>query len=302
MFVIAAMITVLVVEAIWFLTYKRYVRSTLRYSGKIGKTGYVTSYAVAAVLYSVVVWLLVKCDLIRLVSGLLLVVPLFVLMPFQFRLIKRESQNFTNRIKPLSDSRLLRHYTMMYLLICVMASPWLYLGVEKSLECLFPSITVVKLGEKRFSSEVVYGWPEGRKVSLGEDYLLNNTQDTLFRVLVIYAIPGEDLRHNYALTDSVPPGDFMKIKGRADFCMRRIPPFRKWSVTKMGNKVRCQTAFIVNRPQLSLFQNYDLYPIGLKRSLKVKSIKEQSRNIWEDTVEKRKLEHKIESYLLRKSR
>lgn len=301
-FIISAVMTVVLCEAIWFASYRWYNNYLLRMQKSLNTTAKSALFPIlmTVVLAGGLTWLLLHHNLIDVKSAVIMLALFILLLPVQLNLSQKmlkeksaKSETGGREVTPFGV------YSFNYILLFIMLSPLVYLGISQSVKAIAPRIAVVAFGDKGYSSGVSYGWQKGRELSLTDDYLDNRTSDTLFRVTVLYAIPGKDSCNYYKITGVFPPETFKRMRGPVDFYMRRIPPFRKWSVTKFGDKYRRQTIFIVNRRQLDLFINQDLYPIGLKPNLRIDSIREHSRSLWEDTVMNRKLENMVEDYLMK---
>lgn len=172
-------------------------------------------------------------------------------------------------------------------------TPLICMGTTAAMTWLIPDVTIVYNDTgKRFASTTAYEWRPGAGMDLTGSYIDNLTDDTLYRVVVNYAIPGEDLYNVYSVAGIFPPKSFEKMKGKADYYMRPIPPFMRWSVGRTG-RYRTQRIFVVDKKMLLKFiYHYDMTIFGLRPNRKVNSIKEsKNRPIHEDPT--RLTEYKI---------
>lgn len=231
------------------------------------------------------IWLGNKMLILDWKVALAMVLPLMILIPLQCR----------------SISKNIRLERLCIFTLFISATSLIYTGLETYIERTVPEVTVIVHNPKGYSNYKEYGWQNGKDMSINRDYLNNLTADTLFRVLVSYAIPGENPDNVYYVTDTIPPFTFKRMKGAPDYCMRRIPPLKKWESDRWGTH-RKRVAFIVNRRQFDFFQGYDLKPIGLGPNRRVEFIEEPYHSLWQDTVMFSSFERRIENFLLRHAR
>lgn len=163
-------------------------------------------------------------------------------------------------------------------------TPLLCMGCSAAMSWLLPDVTIISENSRRqFTASTVYEWRPGAGMRLNGSYLDNRTDDTLYRVVVSYAIPGEDLYNIYSVSDRIPPKSFERMTGRADYYMHPVPPLMRWSVGRMG-RYRTQRVFVVDKAMLTEFvSGHDMALFGLRANRRVKSIKEsRNRTINED--------------------
>lgn len=160
----------------------------------------------------------------------------------------------------------------------------LYLAVTGFLLWFLPDVATVKDDGKRYDVKRYFALPFTKGMHSGGSYLNNETEDTLFRVLVSYSFPGVDKGNVYSITEAYPPGNGIKMKSRPDYVMKRLPPWMDPSSGRMGSYRTCRR-FIVNRRQIDAFANLDMEKAGLKNNRLVDSIPEPKGSpIWEDKV------------------
>lgn len=183
-------------------------------------------------------------------------------------------------------------------------TPLMCIGVTAAASWLIPDVaTVYENAPRNYHSVKAYGWIPGEGMKATGSYLDNRTADTLYRVTVSYAIPGEDLENVYSITGAYPPGTIGRMRARADYLMRPIPPFMRWSSGKTG-RYRTQRVFVVDRPMLTEFiKRYDMSVFGLKPHRRVDSIREnRNRVLHEDPSRLTEYRHIIKGADARKAR
>lgn len=180
----------------------------------------------------------------------------------------------------LTGRRYTRHDAIAATGLMLAYTPPMCIGVTALAIWMVPDVTTVyENAPRNYHCSKTYGWIPGEGMKATGSYLENQTSDTLYRVTVTYAIPGEDLDNLYAVTDTFPPSAFGGMNSRADYYMHEIPPFMRWSTGKAG-RYRTQRVFVVNRQMLSEFINrYDMSVFGLRPHRRVKTLKESSNRI-----------------------
>ena len=129
--------------------------------------------------------------------------------------------------------------TCIYLLLF---APIMCMGTAAALTWLIPdTVTICENSDGTYTSTRLYGWKSGEDMDLTKCYLDNMTADTLYRVAVTYAIPGEDLENLYSVTDTFSPMTFNSMKSRADYYLHQIPPR---CVDKRQNRTNPHTTYI----------------------------------------------------------
>lgn len=158
----------------------------------------------------------------------------------------------------------------------------LYLAVTGFLLWFLPDVATVRDDGKGYDVKRYFALPFTKGMHPGGSYLDNETEDTLFRVLVSYSFPGVDKGNVYSITEAYPPGKWVKMKSRPDYVMKRLPPWMDPSSGRSGSYRTCRR-FIVNRRQIDAFANLDMEKAGLKNNRLVDSIPEPKNSpIWED--------------------
>ena len=161
-----------------------------------------------------------------------------------------------------------------YIAGLIMMFPMAMMGTNSLLRWVLPDVVTIAVGESGVRTQTSYEWCAGNGTRVTGSYIDNQTLDTLYRVVVAYALPEEDTRNVYCVTGEFPPDSLSKMKGRADYYMLPIPPWMTPSHNRWG-RYRTKRVFVVNKLQLLRFVNdYDMSIFGLKPHLKVNSISE----------------------------
>lgn len=154
---------------------------------------------------------------------------------------------------------------LLYYVLCI--------GIKGGITWVLPDMVTVE--DNAYDVDRTYHFP-GNGISPFGSYIDNRTTDTLYRIVVVYAIPGKDLYNIYTVTDTFPPAHTAKMPGRADYTMRQVPPLMPWS-TDRGKRYRTQHTFVVDRRMLDDFlYGHDMNRFGLYPHRYVDSIKESS--------------------------
>ncbi|MDE5922306.1 MAG: hypothetical protein K2G79_02310 [Muribaculum sp.] len=170
-----------------------------------------------------------------------------------------------------------RKYIVQIVMMMVYISPLLYMGVESLLKWIVPDVTVVRVDESGKSDFIVlHDYRVGKGLQVNGSYVENETSDTIYRVVVSYAIPGEHFYNAYSITDTVMPWSVDKMKGNVAYSMRLIPPLMPSSNHK-GTNYRTKRVFLVDASELNRFvSGYDMSRFGLKPNKYVKEIDERN--------------------------
>lgn len=292
----AAVVSVVIVVASWFICYPRLLRSWTRHYSLVSDRPLIFPVITMVLSFCLFVFLFIRLGILDSVSGLLLFGPLILILPFQWRYaeVRVDRCELHGQTGMMRRLRCLSVYTIMFF---VFMTPAVFLGIYKGLECVMPQISVVSDADGGYSTNTFYGWLPGHGAALCGDYIDNCTDDSLFRVTVRYAIPGVDLRNNYAVTDSIPPSIYMRMYGPVDYYMQDITPLRMWNTDKNGHRFQRIAVYLVNSRQLESFVDRDLTPIGLQPSARVRTIDERSRPKWNDTVKDKVVEQMLERFM-----
>lgn len=158
----------------------------------------------------------------------------------------------------------------------------LSMGFCALLKYSLPDVSMISYTGHKYDVHDFYEWSLQKGLNFSDSYLYNQTRDTLYRVVVCYAIPGEDLENVYTITDTVAPDTFAQISHRSNYVMRPIPPFMRWSVSRTG-RYRTMRSFIVSKPMFMQFlYGYDMFRFGLQDHRRISRFKKETGWVKED--------------------
>ncbi len=121
------------------------------------------------------------------------------------------------------------------------------LAVRFGTQWLLPEVTTVKIEDGRGSTVTDYELFTGKDLRLTDCYVDNCTPDTLYRMIVWYAWPAEGEENNvFTVTDTIAPGELMKVRGKVCYAMKRIPSFRDPVSTRM-RKIHRKVSYVVDK-------------------------------------------------------
>lgn len=133
---------------------------------------------------------------------------------------------------------------------------------------LMPDIVEITREGRRFEAKEYYVIPYTRDTRPGRSYIYNTTADTIYRVNIRYAYLGEELHNLYTVESKYAPGEFARMRSRANYAMKIIPPVMMPSSNRRG-RYHTQRVFLTNGSHLRDFHNLDMTEFGLKGNLQV---------------------------------
>ena len=152
------------------------------------------------------------------------------------------------------------------------------MGISGIYRWVCPDVTVVN---NDGTSKTYYALPSGEHEMRGS-HVINNRNDTLYRVAVSYAFLGEELYNHFNVTDTLTPGEEKLISCRPHFVMQRILPVMPPGHSKTG-RYRERRTYIVSGKELMEFIRRDMTPFGIKANKCVDSFDITKNDIvWED--------------------
>lgn len=105
-------------------------------------------------------------------------------------------------------------------------------------------------------------------------YVDNRSNDTLYRIIISYAIPGKDSYNVYNITDTVPAHSVKKVNGPISYCLYNIPVTLSPSISRFGQKSRRKLSFLVRKGQMLKFIYSDCEKVGLLQNKRETNIRE----------------------------
>lgn len=271
---IAAIILILILSCLlfWLLG-----RCQLNYLAKqqclkpIRTPELVTSSIGCVICAAVCYWAIVKvhyCSVASVVVCILISLALTLLFYFKSR-----------KFATLSKFCRLSHALMLLVVSSVIP-----MGVFPLCRWIFPDVTTISNEYGKYEVAASYAWPWSENLKPNGSYVVNNTGDTLYRVVVSYAFLGEETKNHYNITDTIDPKSTVRIPCPPNFVARRIYPVMMPSYGKTG-RYRTRRSYIVNGGQLDAFEFGDFSTIGISENVRVPSFNLTSNPIiWEDSA------------------
>lgn len=144
----------------------------------------------------------------------------------------------------------------------------MYLGVFPLLLWTMPDVAYVSKEGNTFYAKLRYEIPYTKNFKPGDSYIVNETPDTLLRVIVRYAFPDRDRSNVYGVKAKYPPHSTTKMTDKADYIMRQIPLYLSPQVSR-GRSYPRKNVFIVDKEQLWDFQRAGMQKFGLRNNREV---------------------------------
>ncbi|MCM1221414.1 MAG: hypothetical protein NC548_43740 [Lachnospiraceae bacterium] len=164
--------------------------------------------------------------------------------------------------------KLIKYFKLSQGLLSLTGGAVLYLACFPLLLWLFPDVAYISKEGSTFYTKLRFEIPYTQGFSPGGSYIVNETPDTLLRVIVKYAFPEKDKCNVYGVVDKYPPFETTKMVSKANYIMRPIPLYMQPQVSRSGKYPR-KEIFIVDKEQLWDFQVAKMRNYGLKRNREV---------------------------------
>ena len=155
--------------------------------------------------------------------------------------------------------------------------PVIAVGVIALTDWLMPDIVEITKEGRRFETKEYYVFPYTHGTRPGCSYIDNTTADTIYRVNIRYAYLGEELHNLYTVANKYAPGEFARMRSRANYAMKIIPPIMMPSHNRSG-RYHTQRVFLTDGKHLRDFRNLDMFEFGLKENLQVDYIVPENRD------------------------
>ena len=175
---------------------------------------------------------------------------------------------FYHRSKKYSE--LPRSYRLNSIMIAFAMSAVLNVGVIFFCRWFFPDITVVNKEEGRYNVSTSYALPFTSGLKPTYSYIGNDTEDTLYRVVVSYAFLGEEVNNHYNVTDTIIPMTTVRIPCPPNYVTRSIFPVMMPSSGRTG-RVRARRSYIATKSALNAFETGDFRCLGIKANIRINS-------------------------------
>ena len=157
----------------------------------------------------------------------------------------------------------------------------LNMGIVFFCRWFLPDVTTVECKAGRCNVTSGYAWPFTAGFMPTDSYLLNDTRDTLYRVVVSYAFLGEEVNNHYNVTDTIAPMTTGAIPCPPNFVARSIFPIMMPSHGRFG-RTRARRSYIATKKELDAFETGDFRYLGIKANIRIDSFNITSNPIvWE---------------------
>lgn len=171
----------------------------------------------------------------------------------------------------------------------------LNMGVVFFCRWIFPDVTTVSGEHGKYEVTTTRAWPFTDNFRPTASYVVNNSGDTLYRVVVSYAFLGREINNHYNVTDTLPPHTTTEIPCPPNYVARSIFPVMLPTSGRFGNS-RTQRSYIVTADALNEFLTSDFSCYGINKNIRVNSFNMTSNPIvWEDQERINRLEQILDN-------
>lgn len=171
----------------------------------------------------------------------------------------------------------------------------LNMGIVFFCRWFLPDVTTVKQEAGKWDVTYGYAWPFNGGFMPTDSYIVNDTRDTLYRVVVSYAFLGEEVNNHYNVTDTIAPMTTAAIPCPPNFVARSIFPIMMPSHDRFG-RTRARRSYIATKKELDAFETGDFRYLGIKANIRINSFNITSNPIvWESPEIISALENVIKS-------
>ena len=181
----------------------------------------------------------------------------------------------------------------------------LFLNSILALGCLgftrwfMPDVVEVRNGPKRavyqYKVSDYFTLPFAGGLRPGSSYIDNLSNDTIYRIVVVYGYPGEDKYNNYTVQGKYPPHSFCRMPSRSVHVMDTIAPIMPPSHGRMG-RYHTRRVYLTDYEHLWDFRMVNMRQFGIERNRWVDSIKESRNDIIHESYEKYRAYKRINPY------
>lgn len=179
-----------------------------------------------------------------------------------------ESKATVNDKATVGSEKLTKNLKISQAITALMGCSLMYLAVFPLLLWAFPDVAYVTKDGNTFHAKLRYEIPYTHGFKPGDSYIVNDSPDTLLRVIVRYAYPERDKGNVYGVTAKYPPHSTTRMTDKADYIMRQIPLYLPPTSSRTG-KHPTKKVFIVDKEQLWDFRVAKMQRFGLNRNREV---------------------------------
>ncbi len=170
----------------------------------------------------------------------------------------------------------------------------LNMGIVFFCRWFIPDVTTVERRGGKYEISTGYAWPFADGFKPTDSYLVNDTKDTLYRVVVSYAFLGEEINNHYNITDTIPPMTTADIPCPPNYVARSIFPIMMPSHGRFG-RIRTRLSYIATKKDLDSFMYGNFEYLGIQANIRIDSFNITTNPVvWEDPERISALERVIE--------
>lgn len=170
----------------------------------------------------------------------------------------------------------------------------LNMGIVFFCRWFIPDVTTVERKGGIYEISTGYAWPFADGFRPTDSYLVNGTNDTLYRVVVSYAFLGEEINNHYNITDTIPPMTTADIPCPPNYVARSIFPIMMPSHGRFG-RIRAKLSYIATKKDLDSFVYGNFEYLGIQANIRIDSFNITTNPVvWEDPERISALERVIE--------
>lgn len=242
--------------------------------------------------YSSVLWLFI------IGSSLEIVALYFYLKPLNYSFIEeyRHSLSDEEATSSVQKRDIPLYNQLMSILLLNGALALCVLGFA---HWFMPDVVEVRNGPKRavyqYKVSDYFTFPFVGGMKPGGSYIDNLSDDTLYRVVVVYGYPGEDRYNNCAVQGKYPPHSFCRMPSRSVHVMDTIAPIMPPSHDRWG-RYHTRRVYLTDYEHLWDFRMVNMQQFGIEHNRWVDSIKESHNNVIHENYEKYRAYKRINPY------
>lgn len=226
--------------------------------------------AIFVIMINVMIFVMITSPIARIILAIGEVLTYFLFVVSSKRqassLLKIETS--PENISATDNHERLRIFKNARAMLALMGGSMMYLGVFPLLMWIMPDVAYVSKVGNTFYAKLRYEIPYTQNFKPGDSYIVNETPDTLLRVIVRYAFPDRDRSNVFGVKAKYPPHSTSKMTDKADYIMRQIPLYLSPQVSR-GRSYPRKEVFIVDKEQLWDFQRAGMQKYGLRKNREV---------------------------------
>lgn len=226
--------------------------------------------AIFVVMINVLIFVLITSDVARIILaiGEVLTYFLFVVSSKRQASSLQEIETSPEDMAATENHDRLKIFKNARAALALTGGAVMYMGIFPLLMWIMPDVAYVSKKGNTFYAKLRYEIPYIQDFKPGVSYIVNETPDTLLRVIVRYAFPDRDKDNVFGVKAKYPPHSTIKMTDKADYVMRQIPLYLPPQVNR-GRSYPRKEVFIVDKEQLWDFQRARMQKLGLRKNREV---------------------------------